>query len=327
MPEHRYKLRGSVTGVSPSRCVGTVGSRFRVALTWGAYRMKVRQIVPLLWPLPMLAIPGCVLGNRPHLAPTGSRLEGQTFYLDGVANFGFGKDAVRLGLADGGYSGRVEHFVWTTYLGPYFDQVSIGHSRRQARRLARCIERYLDEHPQGHVNLIGLSAGSGVAVFALEELKPGYAVDNVVLLSSSLSADYDLTAALQRVRREVYFFYFPNDAVLKYLLPLTGTVDRAPLGVPVAGLIGAKLPADASDETRRLYAKVHNRQWRPEDSESFFRLSHAGSVSRSIIRNFIAPVLAGGPAELAGGAFDADDRQHLATWDAGGRGLDRPGDR
>jgi hypothetical protein len=246
-----------------------------------------RMLVVLL----AAAAPGCILGNRPSMSRTGSRTDSITYYLDGAGNIGFGKDAVRLGLAEGGYNGRVEYYIWTTYLGPVLDQVSYRHNRKEGRQLARVIEKYLNAHPGAQVNLVGLSAGSGIAVFALEQLKPGYQVDDVVALSSSLSATYDLSRALRRVRGGIHFFWSPDDVILRRVMPLAGTVDRAPHGAPVAGLTGARLPSGAGAEKRELYAKVHNYEWRQEDNESLIKLRHAGSASRSIFRNRVAPLL------------------------------------
>jgi len=238
------------------------------------------------------AAPGCVLGNRPTLVHRGSRPEKITFYLDGAGNYGFGKESVPLGLADGGYQGHVEHFIWTTYLGAVVDQISLQHNRREGAKLARRIEEHLSRYPDGEVNIIALSAGTGVAVFALETLRPGLQVDNVVLLSSSLSADYDLTAALRHVRGGMWFFWSPNDPILQGVVPIVGTVDRSPEDSPPAGTWGAHLPRGASETTRELYRKrVHNQQWTPDSELGPLRLRHAGSISRGVIRSRVAPIL------------------------------------
>jgi len=234
---------------------------------------------------------GCILGNRPMFVDRGSRDDEKTFYLDGAGNYGFGKESVPLGLADGGYKGHVEHYIWTTYLGPLVDQLSYNHNRREGRGLARKIEAYLDAKPGANVNIIALSAGTGVAVFALEELRPGYTVDHVVLLSSSLSSNYDLTRALRHTRGGIYFFWSPDDPVLQGVVPIVGTVDRA--DAAPAGTWGATLPYHASAETRQLYyERVHNIRWSPESFLSDpLRLQHAGSISRSVIRDKVAPIL------------------------------------
>ncbi len=131
-----------------------------------------------------LFLSGCIIGNRPTFVSTGSVLDGKVFYLDGAGNFGFGKESVPIGLAEAGYQGHVEHFIWTTYMGPLVDQMNLSHNRRAARVLARRIRTYQRQHPGRPVDLIGLSAGSGVAIFALEALPPENKVDHVVFLPS-----------------------------------------------------------------------------------------------------------------------------------------------
>lgn len=236
--------------------------------------------------------PGCILGSRPTLVQVGTRDDQRTFYLDGAGNYGFGKESVPLGLADGGYEGHVEHYIWTTYLGAIVDQVSVNHNRREGHKLAARIRQFLDMRPNGEVNLIGLSAGTGIIVFALESLDPKYRVQNVVMLSSSLSADYDLTVALRRVNGGIYFFWSPDDPILAEVVPLVGTVDRSSRSNSPAGIWGARMPFGASQATRDLYArKVHNIRWYPEPLIGPLKLRHAGSISRSHIRDLVAPIL------------------------------------
>jgi hypothetical protein len=235
---------------------------------------------------------GCILGNRPTLVQVGSRDDQITFYLDGAGNYGFGKETVPLGLADGGYEGHLQHFIWTTYLGAVVDQISVSHNRREGRQLAEKIQTFLDDHPGGEVNLIGLSAGSGVVVFALETLDPRFHVQNVIMLSSSLSADYDLTAALRRVDGGIYFFWSPDDPILRGVVPILGTVDRSGQRSAPAGTWGARMPFGASKSTRELYSKkVQNIRWYPEPLIGPLKLRHAGSISRSSIRDLVAPIL------------------------------------
>jgi pimeloyl-ACP methyl ester carboxylesterase len=234
------------------------------------------------------------LGNRPTFVHTSAIADEKTFFLDGAGNFGFGKETVPLGLADAGYHGQVEHFIWTTYWGPIYDQMSITHNRRKAAELARQIEAHLDLHPSGKVNIIALSAGSGVAVFALEVLGSDYRVDNVVLLSSSLSAEYDLTRALKHVRGGMYFFWSPDDPILKRLVPIVGSVDQEGSTPLAAGVAGASPPVRASRETMQLYRqRVHNVKWEPEILVGPVKYWHAGSITRSMIRELVAPIIVG----------------------------------
>lgn len=253
----------------------------------------MRFFACLLLSVLMASSSGCILGNRPSFIHTGSGEHEKTFYLDGAGNLGFGKETVPLGLADGGYQGQLDHFIWTTYMGLLMDQVSYSHNRRQGQRLADKIEDYLDHHPGAQVNIIGLSAGSGVAVFALESLGPNYHVNEVIMLSSSLSADYDLSRALRRLSGGLWCFWSPNDPILRGVVPVVGTVDRANTTY-VAGVTGAKPPPGASRETRDLYRLVHNIRWYSEGTGvGPLQFRHAGTTARSFIRDLVAPILVG----------------------------------
>ncbi len=250
------------------------------------------HLIALMAPL---FLSGCIIGNRPTFVSTGSVLDGKVFYLDGAGNFGFGKESVPTGLAEAGYPGNVEHFIWTMYMGPLVDQMNLSHNRRAARGLARRIRIYQRQHPGRPVDLIGLSAGSGVAIFALEELPPENNVDHVVLLSSSLSAEYDLTRALRRVKHGVYVFWSPGDPVLRSFVPIVGTVDRSEFGAPPAGARGMRLPPGADSETKVLYRKAFNVEWKPGATGgtvgSVMTLRHAETTRAQFIRVMVGPLL------------------------------------
>ena len=85
----------------------------------------------------------------------------------------------------------------------------------------------------------------------------------MVLLGSSLSADYDVSAALRHVKGNIYCYYSPNDAVLAGPMKVFGTIDGKLL-VDGAGAIGLHPPGDKS--------RIVNIRWRPE----FARLGYSG---------------------------------------------------
>lgn len=220
---------------------------------------------------------------------------GQVYYLDGAGGGGallsWGR-GVRAGLRRSGFDGSFTPFRWQTGLGPAMDQgSSVSYKRRKARALAEQIVAYRDAHPGQPVTLIGLSAGTAVAVFALEALPAGVAVERVILLGSSLSSHYDLSAALPHVRNTMYVFTSKKDAVLKVLVPVAGTADRKYCGLCSVGLEGFHLPAGADAAVRRLYAKVKNVAWRPEFEETGNRGGHTGAVHPRFVRSHLAPLL------------------------------------
>lgn len=188
-----------------------------------------------------------------------------------------------------GYPGAGEMFTWETGLGVPADQASsVRYKRQKAADLADRIRAYRANYPGAPVSLIGLSAGTAVVAFVLEALPEDCPVDNVVLLGASISADYDLTQALRRVRNRLTIFTSEKDAVLGVLVPAAGTADRS--GSIPAGTRGFVLPPGTSDETRRLYAeKVVTIAWSKDFERSGNYGGHLDNVKEAFVRDHVAP--------------------------------------
>lgn len=217
------------------------------------------------------------------------------YYLDGaggggpIANWSRG---VREGLLDAGYDGAGEVFEWQTRLGVVADQMSdVAYKREKAAELAHSIRDYMAEYPGAPVTVMGLSAGTSVAVFALEALPRDVQVENAVLLSSSISAGFDLTEALRRVRSRMYVFTSDRDSVLRFFVPFSGTADRGLDGAQSAGLRGFRLPHPASSETRRQYSKLVHIRWKPEFRSKGHRGEHTDVVKPRFVQAYIAPLI------------------------------------
>jgi pimeloyl-ACP methyl ester carboxylesterase len=231
---------------------------------------------------------------------------GYVFYCDGaggggvLSNWGTG---VREGLRQADYRGDFHCFPWNTGLGVVADQgASVEYKRQKAGELARQMVTYMDSHPGQNVNLVGLSAGTAVVVFALEALPEDHPVNDVVLLGSSVSSHYDLSKALKRVRHHVHVFTSEKDAVLGVAVSVAGTADRQFCGACSAGLKGFHLPARADTATRRLYAKVDNIAWVPEFARAGNYGGHTDAVNARFIRDYVAPLLfREGPSFIAAG--------------------------
>jgi len=219
---------------------------------------------------------------------------GVTFYCPGAGNIDFGDSGLRAGLEEAGYEGEVATVIWTVSLNPAIDQTVRINARIAGRRLARAIEKYVDEFGRREgalVNVVGLSAGSGVAVWALEDLKDGYQVDNVVLLASSLSHRYDVSEALPKIRGRLYNFYSPNDVILSGPMKIFGTIDGV-FFEDGAGAVGLRPPGNSG--------KVVNVGWRPEFQRYGYYGGHIDVTSPEFVRAQIAPRIIGPPAEGAG---------------------------
>jgi hypothetical protein len=222
----------------------------------------------------IILIGGCQSSN-PQAEPFG-----KTYYLDGAGNLGYGTAQVPRGLQRAGYKGDVEVFIWTSSMNPLIDQLNIlGAAEAAGRRLAGRIKDYKKRFPQNGVNVIALSAGTGVAVWACENLDSQSRIDNLVLLGSSLSHDYNMRKALANINRNVYVYHSPHDSVLSSV-ELLGTIDRK-VGVKSAGQVGLKPPGGAG-------GKIINTPW----SKSWQNLGWAGGHTDCTGEKFVQQEIA-----------------------------------
>jgi hypothetical protein len=215
---------------------------------------------------------------------------GKVFYLDGGGNWGFGVNDVPGGLRRAGYKGDIEVFNWSRTLNPALDQINSPGARAAARDLARKIMKYKWRHPDNEVNVIGLSAGTGVAVWALEYLSGRPQINNLFLMGSSLSSDYELRRALASVRGKVYNYYSSRDAVLSFIqLSGLGTIDRQ-LGVEAAGQVGFQSRFGTPPQ-------VVNIGWEEKWSRLGWNGAHTDYVNDQFIQYEVArKLMEGGPA-------------------------------
>jgi hypothetical protein len=141
--------------------------------------------------------------------------------------------------------------------------------------------------------VIGVSAGTGVAAFALEALKEGAQVTRTVLLSSSLQSRYDLSPALAHVRDRLYVFTnSAADVVLSAGVMAAGTVDRG--GMAAGGLFGFSPPEGASEAVQQMYKdKLIQISWGPGDILLTNPGDHLGPTRSTFVRERVAPLVLG----------------------------------
>ncbi len=230
----------------------------------------------------------------------GSPARGITYYVGGAGPIGHvGSWEVPRGLADAGYPGLVEVFPWQgmSHAG---DQINLVRNRDKAAELAESIKGYRRLYPDAPINIIALSAGTGIAAFALEYLPEGVGIDRVIFLGCSLSSMYDLTRALQRIKGGLYVVHSPHDRILRNVVWYTGTVDRSSAVEGVAGLEGFHLPPLKGADTEAQYRKVHNLRYRGEFSEAGYGGGHTDAIQRAFVREYLADALMGEGRRLLG---------------------------
>ncbi len=163
---------------------------------------------------------------------------GRTWYIDGAGNWGFGVLEVPIGLRKAGYRGQVSNHRWSLTMNPALDQTLRFIARGGGKALGREITAFLKRHPDADANIIALSAGTGVGIWAIENIKPPHKLNNFIMLGSSLSSRYDTRKALKRMRGNIYVYYARNDPVLRGPVRALGTIDGTfddPVGLYVGG--------------------------------------------------------------------------------------------
>ncbi len=163
---------------------------------------------------------------------------GKTWYIDGAGNWGFGVFDVPEGLQGAGYKGRVTNHRWSVTFNPALDQTLRFIAKGSGEALGGEITRYLKKHPDADANIIALSAGTGVGMWAIESVKPPYKVNNFIMLGSSLSSRYDCRRALARMKGQIIVYYTSSDPILQGPVRTLGTIDGT--FDDSAGLVGLR---------------------------------------------------------------------------------------
>jgi len=254
----------------------------------------------------------------------GDPSRGYVYYLDGAGGgnliFNWGR-GVKTGFEKAGYDGAGEQFSWQTGLGPAADQAaSDDYKRKKAAELAEKIQENHRAYSGAPITLIGLSAGTAITLFTLEALPESFQVENVVLLGASVSADYDLTEALSRVRNRMYVFTSENDEVLKFLVPIAGTADRGSGQSQAAGLRGFIPPTPVSAETRSQYTKLVHIDWSREFAAEGARGGHTDTVNSKFVQTYIAPLVmkaTPNPRSMARGSVENPDFRRWSDFGPG----------
>ncbi len=262
------------------------------------YTLLVRSALGLLLIASTIGCASKPVADLKYRADRQERLtHGCVFYFDGAgggttkANYA---DGVIKGMLEAGYRGGGELVAWETGKGLMKDQdASVAYKRSKANAGAASIRSYQKTHPGAPVGLLGFSAGTAEAIFALEALPETAKVDHVVLLGTSISRDYDMTEALKRVKNKLYIYTSTHDQMVGTMMKFSGTADRK-FHDPGAGIKGFVLPAGASAATRQLYAKKivtipYSDDFRKDGDKGH----HFDNVKKDFIRDHVAPLLMG----------------------------------
>ena len=231
--------------------------------------------------------PGCGRRQSPAelISPT-RYCNGMVVILPGIEGAGLLSAAVQRGLNAAGINHALPVYRWGRPIpvaGPLINQMDCGRARRIAGELAVAIQTYQKNYPNRPVHLVGHSGGAAVVVFTLEQLPSNARIDGAVLLSPSLSAEYDLTKALARTRKGIAHFWSRGDVALLVVgTSVFGNLD----GVhgPAAGARGFTNVGGPSS----LFDKLHQTRWRPAMAQAGNRGGHLGTVSSEFVSEWVS---------------------------------------
>lgn len=216
---------------------------------------------------------------------------GHTWYIDGAGNWGFGVLDVPVGLEQAGYKGLVTNHHWSLTMNPALDQTLRFIARGSGGVLAGGIQDFLKRYPDADANIIALSAGTGVAMWAVEDLKPPAKVNNLILVGSSISSTYDVRKALANMKGNIYVYYASSDPVLQGPVRLLGTIDGK--FDDAAGLVGLRGPGAAG-------GRVRNIGWSPKFESLGWTGGHADCTNSRFVKAEISKhIVRHGPARKA----------------------------
>lgn len=215
------------------------------------------------------------------------RLErGLVVVLPGIEGRSPLNSAIAEGLDEGGVNWGIEIWDWTSIWGPGYNLRASERNHRQARDLAYRINRYRTTFPGRPVVLVGMSGGAAIAAWAAESLHPAQNIDGAILINAALSPSYNLTPALNNMRRGMVSFYSERDWVLLGLgTQMLGTMDgKHSVG---AGKERFVIPPAMPDAYTRLYQIG----WTREMARSGHSGGHLSSAASGFVARYIAPLV------------------------------------
>jgi pimeloyl-ACP methyl ester carboxylesterase len=213
------------------------------------------------------------------------------FVADGAGNYQMASKSLRTTASQSGAALEVETFVWSHgYKRIITDQVDMPYARQKGKILAETVLAFKVDNPGAKIQLVGHSAGSLVVLSAAELLPPD-CVDHIILLSPSVSTEYDIRPALRCARCSVEVHFSQRDWVfLGIWTGLLGCADRR--HCVASGRVGFRAQLDAPADAP-LRPKLVQHAWNP----SFVALGnyggHYGGYQPDYLRERVLPVLLG----------------------------------
>lgn len=207
-------------------------------------------------------------------------------HLPGIGGKMFVDRLMTQGLLDGGLHASINIYDWTGTDRGIVSLINVARHDQQSTVVAKMIEQQRHDHPDQPIILTSHSAGTGIAVWALEKLPDDVQVDDLVLIASALSPKHDLSRALLHVKHRAYAFNSNLDTLILAIGTTGfGTVDR--VKSVSAGNINFCVPKDRAAAYAKLIQIPYDADWLRFDNDG----SHIGPMMRSFAKHVIARVL------------------------------------
>ncbi|MFQ5411779.1 MAG: alpha/beta fold hydrolase [Phycisphaerae bacterium] len=130
------------------------------------------------------------------------------------------------GLREYGVQHAIEVMPWGIPWDALANLQSLDRNRGWSEREAERVAAYMDAHPDRPVTLIGYSSGAMIAIMVVESLPDEKHVDRVILMSATVSRDYDLTTMLENTNLGAIHYFSPSDAFSDFVSLNLGATDR-----------------------------------------------------------------------------------------------------
>lgn len=235
----------------------------------------------------LLILCGCGTFHMVQKAPQPPKApEAAIFIADGAGDFRNCSRSVQQAVSRDHDSTLVHTFDWSHGYGMVLaDQLDFDYAQSAGHGLARQIQEFHQHAPHCRVFVLGHSAGSSVALSALEKVPPGI-VERAFLIAPSVSTRYDLAPALANVKHAMHVYYSKHDWwYLGVATHVLGTQDRHFLN-PAAGRVGFR--TDAPDDP--AFRKLKQHPWKPADTQTGHFGGHFGPYHPEFIRRNILPL-------------------------------------
>ena len=243
-------------------------------------RLRFPSCLRVILPAVFLMITACDIWRPPPSTPEQFE-SGLVVMYPGAANVYTEMAAWHDGLREYGVQHAIEVMPWGQPWDALTNLESLDRNRGWSEREAKRIAAYTDEHPDRPVTLIGYSSGAMIAIMVVESLPEQKHVDRVILMSATVSRDYDLTAMLENTRLSVIHYYSPADIFSEFVSLNLGATDRV-FDLPGA-TVGFTIESD----------KLIQIPWSPEMRQYGNQGGHFDILFRTpFIRDFVGPWVA-----------------------------------